>query len=162
MVDPLGAALGVGGLAGLFGTVVQCVQLVSLGKSYARDIELLQTRFEAQKVRLLIWGEAVGIVEKGVYDTRLDSPTIQPTVFRILNNIRLLFSDEQDLGRKYGLLRVLRNDTLVRARPAIFAETYHRFQARLSKTLIIPDESKMGDCRQAEVRVVGIRSERAC
>jgi ubiquitin-protein ligase len=132
MVDPLGAALGVAGLAGLFSTCVQCFDLVQLGRAYARDYEIIQTKFEAQKVRFLIWGQVVGVIEGSSYDTRLDLPEIRPTVLRILLNIRLLFSDGQQLSRRYGLRpdqgSLVAHDTIV------FRETYRRFHARLSKT----------------------------
>lgn len=132
MVDPLGAALGVAGLAGLFSTCVQCFDLVQLGRAYARDYEIIQTKFEAQKVRFLIRGQVVGVIEGSSYDTRLDLPEIRPTVLRILLNIRLLFSDGQRLSRRYGLRpdqgSLVAHDTIV------FRETYRRFHARLSKT----------------------------
>jgi len=47
MGDPIGIALGAAGLAGLFGTCVQCFDLIQLGTAFARDYEILQTKFEA-------------------------------------------------------------------------------------------------------------------
>jgi hypothetical protein len=61
MGDPIGIALGVAGLAGLFGTCVQCFDLIQLGAAFARDYEIVQTKFEAQKIRFLIWGQVVGL-----------------------------------------------------------------------------------------------------
>lgn len=132
MVDPVGAALGVAGLAGLFSTCVQGFQLLQLGRHYAQDFDILQTKFEAQKVRFLIWGETFGFLAGQRYDVSLDSPSIRPTIVRILNNIRLLFSDETKLRRRYGL----RPDTeeLPPSGRVIFQDAYRRFQARLVQT----------------------------
>jgi ubiquitin-protein ligase len=131
MVDPVGVVLGVAGLAGLFSTCVQCFELVNLGRAYARDFEILQTKFEAQKVRFLIWGQAVGVTEGSSYDTRLDLPEIRPTVIRLLNCVRLLFSDSQELNRRYGLFPDPGGSPTNNR--IIFRETYRRFHARISK-----------------------------
>ncbi|KAF2264794.1 hypothetical protein CC78DRAFT_532918 [Lojkania enalia] len=132
MTDPVGAVLGVAGLAGLFTTCVQGLNLIQLGRAFAQDYEFLQTKFEAQKVRFLIWGKVVGLVDGTRYDSRLDDPTIRPIVSKILNHIQDLFSNERNFSRKYGM----RPDVgaLATSSPVIFAETYRRFQSRLNRT----------------------------
>lgn len=131
MVDPVGVVLGVAGLAGLFSTCVQCFELVHLGRAYAKNFEILQAKFEAQKVRFLIWGQAVGVTEGSSYDTRLDLPEIRPTVIKLLNCVRLLFSDGQELNRRYGLFPDPGGSPTNNR--IIFRETYRRFHARISK-----------------------------
>jgi hypothetical protein len=56
MAEAAGLAVGVVALTGLFTTCTQCLDLIQLGKAYASDYELLQTKFEAQKLRFLILG----------------------------------------------------------------------------------------------------------
>ncbi|MCJ1397230.1 hypothetical protein MMC11_000422 [Xylographa trunciseda] len=132
MADPVGLTLGLLGLAGLFSTCLQCLDLVQLGRAYARDYEIIQTKFEAQKVRFMIWGQVVGLTGSTAYDERLDLPFIRPTIYKILNCIQLLFADGQRLTQRYGL----RGDSLavVPHGGGIFKETYERFQARVLKS----------------------------
>lgn len=134
MGDPIGIALGVAGLAGLFGTCVQCFDLIQLGAAFARDYEIVQTKFEAQKIRFLIWGQVVGLTESGTFDDRLELPFIRPTVCRILNCMQLLFSDAGGLSKRYGL----RQSQGIVISPelhggGVFREAYLKFQAKLAK-----------------------------
>ncbi|MCJ1244478.1 Ubiquitin-conjugating enzyme E2 4 [Trapelia coarctata] len=134
MGDPVGIALGVTGLAGLFPTCVQCFDLVQPGDAFARDYEIVQTKFEAQKIRFLIWAQVVGLTEAGTFDERLELPIVRPTVCRILNCIQLLFSDAGVLSKRYGLRRS--EGTVMSAEPhsgGVFKEAYLRFQAKLAK-----------------------------
>lgn len=108
--DLVGAVLGAAGLAGL--------NLIQLGRAYAKDYELLQIKFEAQKVWFLIWGETTSMIHGSSYNT-------------ILNHIQDPFSDERKLSRRYRLR--LDSSTLVPSGPVVFAETYCQFQSRLSR-----------------------------
>jgi HET-S-like prion-inhibition and propagation protein len=132
MTDPVGAALGVAGLFGLFNTTLEVVELISLGRAYAKDYEIIQTKFEVQKIRLITWGISVRLLESDNYDGRLESPIIRPTTERILNNIKLLLSDEKKLSRLYGLR--VDDDRLALSSKVIFREIYRRFQERLLRT----------------------------
>jgi ubiquitin-protein ligase len=131
-MDPVGAALGIAGLLGLFSAAVEVVDLVELGRAYAKDYEIIQTKFEIQKIRLLTWGKSVGLLDGEHYDTRLDSPIIRPTVERVLNNIKALLSDERRISRQYGLRPDTGGSTF--SGPVVFRESYRRFQERLLQT----------------------------
>ncbi|KAJ4152393.1 hypothetical protein NW754_004188 [Fusarium falciforme] len=56
-------AIGVLGLAGLYTTCVHMLDTLSAAARYGIDRELLQTKIEVERVRLMIWGEAVGLNE---------------------------------------------------------------------------------------------------
>jgi Prion-inhibition and propagation len=129
MEDPVGPVMNV---AGLFRVCTESLELVQLGRASAKDDELLETKFGAQKLRFLIWGQVVGVYDVAGYDKRLDLPSIRPMVMKILYNVRLLFDDEEKLARLYGLgydggnLRPLGK--------ILFEESYNRFQSRIRRT----------------------------
>ena len=136
MAEAAGLVLGVAGLAGLFSLCVQSFDLVQMGRTLGRDYEILETKYEATKVRFMIWGEAMGMTNPDDYDARLDNPMIQSTICRILNCIRFLFADGNVLASRYGLRMDLAEPGLGASgkRRRIFKETYDRFNARVAKT----------------------------
>lgn len=69
-MDPAGLAVGLIGLAGLFNTCMDVVQRCSSYKHFAQDSHSLNTRFEAQKLRLEKWGQAVGLDNRTLADSR--------------------------------------------------------------------------------------------
>jgi len=106
----------------------------SAGTAFARDYEIVQTKFEAQKIRFLIWGQVVGLTESGNFDDRLELPFVRPTVCRILNCIQLLFSDAGVLSKRYGLRQsqgIVPSSELPSG--GVFREAHLRFQAKLAK-----------------------------
>ncbi|KAF3939777.1 hypothetical protein ABW19_dt0210340 [Dactylella cylindrospora] len=124
MAEVAGLTIGVIGLAGLFSACIDSFDTITLGKSFARDHEVLMVRLEVEKTRLLIWGKSVGLVAKSGTgtrpadpesasavgldisqncDKRLESPLIRPTVERLLNCIKMLFEDARELRKRYGL-----------------------------------------------------------
>src|SRR5579859_7373691 len=104
MGDPLTGPLGVAlGLPGVFLSCVQCLELVDSGKNYAKELEIIWTKFDAQRVRLLIWGQVTGIIGTLPYDTTLNDPEIRASIERNLNCIKLLFNDVDKLQQRYGL-----------------------------------------------------------
>lgn len=50
-MEPIGLAVGVIGLVALYGQCKDFLDLVQVGRSYSKGFELLDTKFEAQKLR---------------------------------------------------------------------------------------------------------------
>jgi hypothetical protein len=72
----------------------------NLGVGY----ELLIVKLSIEKRRLMIWGEAVGILRSDQdRDKLLDEPVTHKLIERILTNIQRLFHDADALRSKYGL-----------------------------------------------------------
>lgn len=76
-MEPVGLALGVVGLAGLFSTCLDAVERFESWRNFKGDSRLVQTLVQGQKLRLKRWGHAVGI-DLGVVSARhhhaLDDP----------------------------------------------------------------------------------------
>jgi hypothetical protein len=91
-------------LASLFSLCVQCFDLIEVGKNIGGDYELLIVRLSIEKRRLMIWGEAVGILRPDANrDSLLDEPETRKLVEQILENIHKLFGEADTLKSKYGL-----------------------------------------------------------
>ncbi|KAL9630209.1 MAG: hypothetical protein Q9204_004834 [Flavoplaca sp. TL-2023a] len=106
-MEPVSLSIGAVGLVALLTTCVECFEYIDAAKSCGRDLELLTTKFAIEKVRLLIWGESVGILSSTTTTTtttsKVESPHVRPIVEQILNCIRMLFEDTNALTARYGL-----------------------------------------------------------
>ncbi|KAM5347269.1 hypothetical protein ACJ41O_010274 [Fusarium nematophilum] len=60
-MEPVGLAVGVIGLAGLFSSCLEAVDKVQSYRSFGADSHVLGTRFKAAKARLERWGRQVGL-----------------------------------------------------------------------------------------------------
>ena len=59
MAEAVGLFLGIGGLAGLFGDMVDAFDQIRAARSFSRDYEVLSTRYDMRRALLLQWGTAV-------------------------------------------------------------------------------------------------------
>src|SRR4051794_14653357 len=50
--------------ASLFSTCVECFEYMKTAQNYDEAIEILLVKLDLEKTRLLIWGNAVGILKK--------------------------------------------------------------------------------------------------
>ena len=101
-VEPISLSIG---LASLFSTCIQCFDYIDSAKSYGRDFELLTTKLEIQKTRLLMWGQSAGVAFVDGPIERLwwwDSPLCRPVIQSILECIHVLFEDTRRLSNRYG------------------------------------------------------------
>jgi len=121
-----GLAVGAISLAGMFTTCVQCFEMIESGTNYAEDLEIIYTGFEAQRVRLIIWGQTVGFERSP--DHLWEQPVVQEAIRRGLNCIELLFEDGEKLMSKYGLQISV---DAASGQSLIFKETYRRFKQRM-------------------------------
>ncbi|KAF2677398.1 hypothetical protein K458DRAFT_378264 [Lentithecium fluviatile CBS 122367] len=102
-MEVAGLAVGVAGLAGLYGCCSSAFQLVQKGRSFGKDYKILETKFGNQELRLRAWGRACGLVDGTQYDQRLDEPELFQQLKATLECIKLLLSDAQELKERYGL-----------------------------------------------------------
>ncbi|KAH7270926.1 prion-inhibition and propagation-domain-containing protein [Fusarium solani] len=111
-------AIGVLGLAGLYTTCVHMLDTLSAAARYGIDRELLQTKIEVERVRLMIWGEAVGLNEinldpsktevtedeLAVLDESLQTAALLTAVAGLLTCFVRTFEDVEVLQKRYGLV----------------------------------------------------------
>ena len=50
------------GIASLFSSCVECFEYFKASQSLANDLKILLVKLDIEKTRLLIWGNAVGIL----------------------------------------------------------------------------------------------------
>jgi len=103
-VEPISLTIGAVALASLFSLCIQCFDLIEVGCNLGLDYELLIVKLSIEKRRLMIWGEAVGILRPDQdRDKLLDEPETYELIDRILTNIQKKFHDGDALRSKYGL-----------------------------------------------------------
>jgi len=110
MADPVGVALGVAGLLGLFNTCVELVDGVRKGCNHGKDVTIISVKFEAEHARLLLWGESAGLwssfhpvhPQAARLHPNLGRPDVFHTVRRALGTLHNLFHDAAQILQKYG------------------------------------------------------------
>ncbi|KAL2865213.1 prion-inhibition and propagation-domain-containing protein [Aspergillus lucknowensis] len=146
-------AVGIVGLAALFDTCIETLDTISSAARYGVNRQILQTKIEVERVRLMVWGDAVGIteisVERGeqeitedelaVLDESLRGNTLRPAVAGLLACFVRYFEDLELLQKRYGLAPAqasIDTGSVVKTTPtremllATFQKTYSRFHER--------------------------------
>ncbi|KFY47226.1 hypothetical protein V494_00090 [Pseudogymnoascus sp. VKM F-4513 (FW-928)] len=149
------AAIGVVGLAGLYSTCIGTLDALSSAARYGINREILQTKIEVERIRLMVWGESVGLSEidfqrpdkntneddLAVLDESLQRTALRTAVAGLLTCIANTFEDVEALQKRYGLAirrgsEKKENASAISQRPtreillATFQKTYSRFQER--------------------------------
>ena len=88
----------------LFSTCVQCFECFQAARSFPRKFDLLLVKLDVEKVRLIAWGDAVGLLGPGS-EERVSRIRDIPVVERSLREIKALLDDAQRLREKYGLIK---------------------------------------------------------
>ena len=136
MAEAAGISIGAVGLAGLFSACLDCFNLVQAGRSYSQDLALVSTKYEVEKMRLLIWGEAAGIQDgRSRYGNNLDKPHVKKLVEDIMLQLNLLLDDSSALEKRYGLQArlIAEGPSNEVARPGTLQDT---FEIRFAKLKI--------------------------
>ncbi|KAK2018744.1 hypothetical protein LZ32DRAFT_653516 [Colletotrichum eremochloae] len=111
-------AVGVLGLVGLYSTCIETLDALSSAARYGIDRELLQTKIEVERVRLMIWGDAVGLAhvqllvgkeeptedELAGIDEALQRMALRDAVAGLLTCFVRTFEDIGNLQKRYGLV----------------------------------------------------------
>ncbi|KAH8193742.1 hypothetical protein TruAng_012090 [Truncatella angustata] len=171
MTDVAGVVLGV---VALWQTCVQAFDTIGSGQRYGMDYEVLRIKLEVERIRLLNWGEAVGISD-GESSTRLDrrlvNGDVNKTVSSLLGCIHYVFLSSDQLQAKYGLEsstipRMDQGNSVEAARPfalgAVFKKSYdalRRDAKDRQRTTNIAQIAKwaINDKRKFEIMVVEIK-----
>jgi hypothetical protein len=99
-MEPVGLAIGIVGLAGLFSTCLDALDKFDSYRAFETDLHHLITQFEAEKLRFESWGWAVGILRNQASDDHheaLEDPQIRRTVDNLLLSIRRIGNDTDDV-----------------------------------------------------------------
>ena len=114
MTDVAGLVIGV---AALWQTCVQVYEIVDSSRQCGMESEILNVKFEVERVRLICWGDAVGLKSlvsssdtttpspptSTAPDARLSRPEIRTAVVRLLGCIQHAFENTNRLQEQYGL-----------------------------------------------------------
>ncbi|OAA76622.1 ankyrin [Akanthomyces lecanii RCEF 1005] len=97
-MEPVGLAVGVVGLAGLFSVCLDAVQRFDAWKKFGDELATLGVRVEVQRLRLDKWGQAVGLKQNSASDIEghhhpaLDDARTSRTVKTLLTTIQEVFT----------------------------------------------------------------------
>ena len=98
-MDAIGAAAS---LITLFTTCVQCFEYFQAARSFHEKYDLLLVKLDVEKTKLLAWGDAMGILDPENEDGVSKIRDI-PIIMRLLEKIRGLLDNANDLREKYGV-----------------------------------------------------------
>ena len=124
-------------MASLFSTCIECFDYFKAAQAFKKDSEILLTKLDIEKTRLLIWGSNVGILQaRGSQRVcSLDNVDRSTVIEECLESVKSLLTDSFDLQAKYGLqtateaeTRVHENKRLVSSNSmSTFKASYNRF-----------------------------------
>ena len=104
MAEAAGLVLGAASIFSLFSTCLQCFDIIECSRNYAKEHTLLSIKYEVEKTRFLIWGDAAGLsCSEGPYKNSLDKDFIRSVVEKILIQIKILFNETSEPVSRYGL-----------------------------------------------------------
>jgi hypothetical protein len=141
-VEPVSLTIGVVALASLFSTCVECFEYFSSAKDLEEDFEILLVKLDLEKTRLLIWGNAVGVLKadgEGRIIELNDAKRVE-LIGRCLESMKNLLSDTDRLQSVYGLQSTAQANSCIGRSSNIvsknsmnlFKTSYRRFWARFA------------------------------
>lgn len=97
--------ISVASLAALFSTCLDALDTISAIARYGIDHEILQVKVEVEKVRLLLWGQAVGLAgDVADIDKALEREYVRNAVASLLVCFVKFLEDTERLRDEYGLI----------------------------------------------------------
>lgn len=104
MAEVLGAIASGITVAALFKGSVEAFELIQVARHQDRDLEKLTLRFNIERCRLYVWGEAMGLttVPNSGKTCLLDSTRFGDLIRGTLQAILDIFQDTDKMKRKYG------------------------------------------------------------
>ncbi|KAG9235710.1 prion-inhibition and propagation-domain-containing protein, partial [Amylocarpus encephaloides] len=136
LVKPVSLTIGVVALASLFSTCIECFDYFKVGQALEEDFELLLIKLDVEKTRLLIWGNAVGVLKPEGEGRVPELNNSQKTelIGRCLESIKFLLSDTDKFQNLYGLRssedaeKDTRNHSILSINSmSVFKTSYRRF-----------------------------------
>ncbi|KAG9228536.1 ankyrin [Amylocarpus encephaloides] len=98
-MEPIGLAVGVVGLAGLFSTCLEVIDKVDSYKGFGVESRSINAQLEADKLLFTKWAQDVGIDKvksHNDYQSQLDNPQTNLIVQKILSSIQEIFCKTED------------------------------------------------------------------
>ncbi|KAI1380251.1 prion-inhibition and propagation-domain-containing protein [Hypoxylon crocopeplum] len=146
MAEVAGLAIGVLGIAGLFTSCIENFNIVVRAREFSEEFELLCTQLALQQIRLVIWGETLGLVppspskRTNPYHRALERKDIQPAIEATINQLQSLLTRADAITGRYASEEQEKAAGLSDTRPAsdskgmsIFRESYQRFKGRIKR-----------------------------
>lgn len=136
--------ISVASLASLFGTCITTLDTISSVVRFGVSHEILQVKIEIEKVRLLIWGQAVGLNDDlGDIDGAFERQYVRHAVASLLVCFTKFLEDTEQLRESYGLIESPANTDPLNPNStgldednvlgAIFKRTYDKFRHNPSR-----------------------------
>ncbi|KAF8538280.1 prion-inhibition and propagation-domain-containing protein [Trichophaea hybrida] len=102
-IDPIGLTFGLASLPGLLTACLDILDRISTAKSYDKDYRIFRTKVETERLRLLLWGQAVGLAPSSLSPSpeQLQDPRIRKAVCELLTWAIQLFEDEEVIRKRY-------------------------------------------------------------
>jgi Prion-inhibition and propagation len=95
------------GVVSLWKTCVEIFEVIDSGRKYGMEYEILRVKLEVERIRLVTWGNALGLseVEHGrpTLHARLNQDDVRDAVLRLLGCIQHVFENTERLQGSYGL-----------------------------------------------------------
>ncbi|KAI0888403.1 prion-inhibition and propagation-domain-containing protein [Annulohypoxylon maeteangense] len=145
-MEVAGLAVGVLGIAGLFTSCIENFNIVVRAREFSEEFEQLCTLLALHQIRLVIWGETLGLAPPPgartprPYNRALDRPDIRPYIETTLYQLKNLLSKADTITGRYA------SEEQERAAEcseiwagsnskgmSIFRDSYERFKARIKK-----------------------------
>ncbi|KAF5578255.1 hypothetical protein FPCIR_11657 [Fusarium pseudocircinatum] len=126
-MEAAGLAVGVLALASIFKDCIDLFNMISASRSLGRDVEILETKLDVERMILLQWADRVGLLKTAEQGNTLQDPEVQQTVTRVLFSIQNLLSEGQALEKRYGLERSNLLHTTVNSHQPTSASRMERF-----------------------------------
>lgn len=101
-----GLAIGAVGLTALFTTCIDAFNVVIAAREFGHDFEILCADLALQRLRLCLWGEAVGFIAPDPVQNRLaglEDPRVQPTIVQTLEAIKSLLGETSHIRDQFSL-----------------------------------------------------------
>jgi len=102
-MEPIGLTLSI---TGLFAASLNVLDRISAAKSYGKDYQIFITKVKTERLKLLLWGQAVGLTPAtdgiSASPQQLQDPRIEDAVCELLTWSVQLFEDSEKVKRRHN------------------------------------------------------------
>jgi len=118
------------GLTGLFSAAVTIIERTSAGKSYGEESATFISKIEAERLRLSLWGEAVGLAGGGELHERLRNPLVYKSVVELFAWAVHFFEDSERHSARHLRAPIVQQDDLRLSHRATIRHSVVKLQKR--------------------------------
>jgi hypothetical protein len=142
MAEAVGLAVGIFALVGTFSDCVELLSYITAARSFDHHGDLLSTKLDIQKLRLLQWAERVQLLS-GEADRILGRDYVRACVQKILKNLHGLLDNTNGLQHRYGLVKANSDSVNRDAAEPVSEQRLEEFITRLEAQLIISNNPSL-------------------